>query len=170
MENDCISAEVKKLVVELPNKGVLLLENVRFYNEEKKNDPEFVKKVASLTDVYVNDAFGTAHRAYASIKGVAKFLKPYMASCLMQKKLDYLVGAVANPKKPFAAIVGGFKFADDANCKVVLASQIPDGGIGLDIGSDSIKTFSEALDTTKTINWNGPMVSLSLRSLLRALR
>ncbi|KAE8661269.1 Phosphoglycerate kinase, cytosolic [Hibiscus syriacus] len=88
--------------------GVLLLENVRFYKEEEKNDPEFAKK-ASLADLYVNDAFGTAHRAHASTEGVAKFLKPSVAGFLMQKELDYLVGAVANPKKPFAAIVGGSK-------------------------------------------------------------
>ncbi|KAM2677763.1 hypothetical protein EV1_004272 [Malus domestica] len=229
--NDCIGEEVEKLVAQLPEGGVLLLENVRFYKEEEKNDPEFAKKLASLADVYVNDAFGTAHRAHASTEGVAKYLKPSVAGFLMQKELDYLVGAVSNPKRPFAAIVGGSKvstkigviesllakvnvlllgggmiftfykaqghsvgsslveedkldlaksllekakskgvsillptdvviadkFAADANSKVVPASAIPDGWMGLDIGPDSIKTFSEALDTTQTIIWNGPM-------------
>ena len=138
MADDCIGEQVEKLVATLPEGGVLLLENVRFYKEEEKNDPEFAKKLASLADLYVNDAFGTAHRAHASTEGVAKYLKPAVAGFLMQKvsfhfgnsslsswacaicivnfilssplqELDYLVGAVANPKKPFAAIVGGSK-------------------------------------------------------------
>ncbi|QHO28122.1 Phosphoglycerate kinase [Arachis hypogaea] len=75
----------------------------------EKNDPEYAKKLAGLADLYVNDAFGTAHRAHASTEGVAKYLKPAVAGFLMQKELDYLVGAVSNPKKPFAAIVGGSK-------------------------------------------------------------
>lgn len=85
MANDCIGEEVEKLVSEIPNGGVLLLENVRFYKEEEKNDPEFAKKLASLADLYVNDAFGTAHRAHASTEGVTKFLKPSVAGFLMQK-------------------------------------------------------------------------------------
>ncbi|KAI7756609.1 hypothetical protein M8C21_021360 [Ambrosia artemisiifolia] len=231
MADDCVGPEVEKLVAEIPEGGVLLLENVRFYKEEEKNDPEFAKKLASLADLYVNDAFGTAHRAHASTEGVAKYLKPSVAGYLMQKELDYLVGAVSNPNKPFAAIVGGSKvsskigviesllekvnilvlgggmiftfykaqgykvgsslveedkldlatsllekakskgvslllpsdvviadkFAADANSKVVPASEIPDGWMGLDIGPDSIKSFSDTLDTTKTIIWNGPM-------------
>ncbi|EMS46092.1 Phosphoglycerate kinase, cytosolic [Triticum urartu] len=231
MAPDCIGEEVEKLAAALPDGGVLLLENVRFYKEEEKNDPEFAKKLASVADLYVNDAFGTAHRAHASTEGVTKFLRPSVAGFLMQKELDYLVGAVANPKKPFAAIVGGSKvsskigviesllakvdililgggmiftfykaqglpvgkslveedklelatslietakskgvklllptdvvvadkFAADAESKIVPATAIPDGWMGLDVGPDSIKTFAEALDTTKTVIWNGPM-------------
>lgn len=85
MANDCIGEEVDKLVSEISDGGVLLLENVRFYKEEEKNDPEFAKKLASLADLYVNDAFGTAHRAHASTEGVTKFLKPSVAGFLMQK-------------------------------------------------------------------------------------
>ena len=85
MANDCIGEEVEKLVAALPDGGVLLLENVRFYKEEEKNDPEFAKKLASLADLYVNDAFGTAHRAHASTEGVTKYLKPSVAGFLMQK-------------------------------------------------------------------------------------
>ncbi|KAK7819720.1 phosphoglycerate kinase [Quercus suber] len=229
--DDCIGPEVEKLVASLPDGSVLLLENVRFYKEEEKNDPEFAKKLASLADLYVNDAFGTAHRAHASTEGVTKFLKPSVAGFLLQKELDYLVGAVSSPKRPFAAIVGGSKvsskigviesllekvdilllgggmiftfykaqgisvgsslveedkldlattliekakakgvslllptdvviadkFAPDANSKIVPASAIPDGWMGLDIGPDSIKTFNDALETTKTVIWNGPM-------------
>ncbi|KAI4978200.1 hypothetical protein ZWY2020_014754 [Hordeum vulgare] len=231
MAPDCIGQEVEKLAAALPDGGVLLLENVRFYKEEEKNEPEFAKKLASVADLYVNDAFGTAHRAHASTEGVTKFLRPSVAGFLMQKELDYLVGAVANPKKPFAAIVGGSKvsskigviesllakvdililgggmiftfykaqglavgkslveedklelatslietakskgvklllptdvvvadkFAADAESKIVPATAIPDGWMGLDVGPDSIKTFAEALDTTKTVIWNGPM-------------
>ncbi|PIM97734.1 Phosphoglycerate kinase [Handroanthus impetiginosus] len=90
--DDCIGPEVEKLVASLPEGGVLVLENVRFYKEEEKNEPEFAKKLASLADLYVNDAFGTAHRAHASTEGVTKFLKPSVAGFLLQKELDYLVG------------------------------------------------------------------------------
>lgn len=83
--DDCIGPEVEKLVNALPEGGVLLLENVRFYKEEEKNDPEFAKKLAALADLYVNDAFGTAHRAHASTEGVTKFLKPSVAGFLLQK-------------------------------------------------------------------------------------
>ena len=83
--DDCIGPEVEKLVAALPDGGVLLLENVRFYKEEEKNEPEFAKKLASIADLYVNDAFGTAHRAHASTEGVTKFLKPSVAGFLLQK-------------------------------------------------------------------------------------
>lgn len=82
---DSIGPEVEKLVASLPDGGVLLLENVRFYKEEEKNDPEHAKKLASLADLYVNDAFGTAHRAHASTEGVTKYLKPSVAGFLLQK-------------------------------------------------------------------------------------
>lgn len=85
-DDDCIGPEVESLVTSLPDGGVLLLENVRFYKEEEKNDPEFAKKLASLADLYVNDAFGTAHRAHASTEGVTKFLKPSVAGFLLQKR------------------------------------------------------------------------------------
>lgn len=87
--DDCVGPEVEKLVSALPNGGVLLLENVRFYKEEEKNDPEFAKKLASLADLYVNDAFGTAHRAHASTEGVTKFLKPSVAGFLLQKVIIF---------------------------------------------------------------------------------
>lgn len=90
MANDCIGEEVEKLVAGLSDGGVILLENVRFYKEEEKNDPEFAKKLASLADLYVNDAFGTAHRAHASTEGVAKYLKPSVAGFLMQKVSELL--------------------------------------------------------------------------------
>lgn len=85
MTNDCIGPEVEKSVSVIPNGGILLLENVRFHKEEEKNDPEFAKKLASFADLYVNDAFGTAHRAHASTEGVTKFLNPCVAGFLMQQ-------------------------------------------------------------------------------------
>lgn len=91
MANDCVGEEVQKLVSGLPDGGVILLENVRFYKEEEKNDPEFAKKLASLADLYVNDAFGTAHRAHASTEGVTKYLKPSVAGFLMQKVSNFLL-------------------------------------------------------------------------------
>ena len=107
--DDCIGPEVESKVKAMSNGDVLLLENVRFYKEEEKNDPEFAKKLASVADLYVNDAFGTAHRAHASTEGVTKYLSPSVAGFLLQKELDYLDGAVSAPKRPFAAIVGGSK-------------------------------------------------------------
>ncbi len=108
---DCIGPEVEAAVSRLGNCDVLLLENVRFHPEEESNDPEFARKLAALADVYVNDAFGTAHRAHASTEGVAHFI-PGVAGLLMQKEIDYLGGALSNPKRPFVAILGGAKIKD----------------------------------------------------------
>lgn len=106
---DCIGEAVSTAVAGLKEGDVALLENVRFYPEEEKNVAEFAEKLAANADLYVNDAFGTAHRAHGSTEGVAKFLKPAVAGFLLQKELDYLDGAVSQPKRPFAAIVGGSK-------------------------------------------------------------
>jgi len=138
--DDCIGPEVEKLVSALPNGGVCLLENVRFYKEEEKNDPEFAQKLASLADLYVNDAFGTAHRAHASTEGVTKFLKPSAAGFLLQKELDYLVGAVSSPKRPFAAIVGGSKVSSKIG---VIESLLEKCDILL-LGGGMIFTFYKA--------------------------
>jgi phosphoglycerate kinase len=106
---DCIGDETSKIVNNLKNGEYCLLENVRFYPEEEKNDKAFSKKLAAPFDMYVNDAFGTAHRAHSSTAGVTEFLSPSVAGFLLQKELDYLEGAVSEPKRPFAAIVGGSK-------------------------------------------------------------
>ena len=90
---------------------VLILENVRFHAEEEKNDPAFAKQLAELGDVYINDAFGSAHRAHASTEGITKFIKISAAGYLMQKELDYLGGAITNPKRPYVAILGGAKIS-----------------------------------------------------------
>ncbi len=112
MAPDCIGPEVEKLAGELENGQVMLLENVRFHSGETENDAEFAAQLAKLADIYVNDAFGTAHRAHASTEGVARLLQPAGAGYLMEKELRYLGSALADPERPFVAILGGAKVSD----------------------------------------------------------
>lgn len=109
--DDCIGAEVEKAADKLENGEVLLLENTRFYAEEKKNDPDFAKKLASIADVFVSDAFGAAHRAHASTVGVTEYL-PSISGFLMQRELNVLGEVMENPGHPFVAIMGGAKVSD----------------------------------------------------------
>ncbi len=109
---DCVGPEVEKMVSDLPPGGVLMLENLRFHAEEEKNDPEFAKQLAKLCDVYVNDAFGAAHRAHASTAGIAAYVKQAAAGFLMEKELESLSYALTRAEKPFVAIVGGAKISD----------------------------------------------------------
>uniref|UniRef100_A0A061R1L9 Phosphoglycerate kinase n=1 Tax=Tetraselmis sp. GSL018 TaxID=582737 RepID=A0A061R1L9_9CHLO len=229
--DDCVGPVVEEAVTKMSNGSVCVLDNVRFYKEETKNDPAFAAKLAAPAEIFVNDAFGTAHRAHASTEGVTKHVQKSVAGFLLQKELDYLSGAVDEPKRPFCAIVGGSKvsskitvietlinkcdkiiigggmvftflksrglsvggslveddqlnlakeleekakakgvqfilptdvvvadkFAADANTQIVPVDAIPDGWMGLDIGPDSTKAFSEALGDCKTVVWNGPM-------------
>jgi phosphoglycerate kinase len=106
---DCIGPEVEHLVAGMRPGDVLLLENLRFHDEEEKNDDVFSKALASFTDIYVNDAFGTAHRAHASTFGITKHVKQSVAGFLMKKEIEYLQKTVANPVRPFVAILGGAK-------------------------------------------------------------
>ncbi|MBU0573713.1 MAG: phosphoglycerate kinase [Candidatus Margulisbacteria bacterium] len=106
--NDCVGPEVQKAVADMKDGDVILLENVRFHKEETKNDPEFSRQLASLGDIYVDDAFGSAHRAHASTEGVTKYLKGY-AGFLLRKEIEYLSRVIENPEKPFVAILGGAK-------------------------------------------------------------
>ena len=106
---DCIGPAVESLVARMKPGDVMLLENLRFHAEEEKNDDAFSKSLASLADVYINDAFGAAHRAHASTVGVTKFIKEAAAGYLLKKEIEYLEGAVANPVRPFVAILGGAK-------------------------------------------------------------
>ena len=229
--DDCIGEAVEKAVNRLKTGDVLLLENLRYYNEETDNDPGFAEKLAGLGDLYVNDAFGTAHRAHASTEGVTHFFDQCAAGFLMTKELDYLGRVMENPSKPFVAILGGAKisgkidvinnlldkvdtlivgggmaftffkaqgkeigkslleeekldlakqlldkvksgkikfllpidvvvvgeFKNDSPSKIVSIDQIPADKMGLDIGPESIKLFSDELMKSKTIVWNGPM-------------
>jgi phosphoglycerate kinase len=109
--DDCVGKSARAAVDALKMGDVLLLENLRFHAEEEKNDEAFAKELASLGDVYVNDAFGTAHRAHASTEGVTRFLKPAVAGYLMKKEIEYLTKAVGNPERPYIAILGGAKIS-----------------------------------------------------------
>jgi len=106
---DCIGAAVEGLVAKMQPGDVMLLENLRFHPEEEKNDDGFSKALASLADVYINDAFGAAHRAHASTVGITKYIPEAAAGYLLKKEIEYLEGAVENPVRPFVAILGGAK-------------------------------------------------------------
>lgn len=138
--NDCIGDEPKQAIAALPEGGVVLLENVRFYKEEEANDADFSKKLAELADIYVNDAFGTAHRAHASTAGVTAYLKPAVAGYLMQKEIDIMGKALSNPDRPFVAILGGAKVAD----KLGVIRNLLDKVDALIIGGGMAYTFLKA--------------------------
>ncbi|GFI62453.1 bifunctional PGK/TIM [Clostridiales bacterium] len=230
-DNTVVGENAKKAVEEMNNGDVVLLENTRYRKEETKNEENFSKELASLADIYVNDAFGSSHRAHCSTVGVTKFVSEAAVGYLMKKEIEYLGNAVNNPVRPFAAILGGAKVSDKINVinnllekvdiliigggmaytfikslggtvgdslleadKVEYAKEmiakakekgvklllpidtvivnefkneaesntvptglIPDGWMGVDIGPETIKVFSEALKTAKTVVWNGPM-------------
>jgi phosphoglycerate kinase len=228
---DCVGTEVERMAADLREGEVLLLENLRFHSDERSNSPEFAQNLARLADLYVNDAFGTAHRAHASVAGIAAFFEKRAAGFLMEKEIEYLVGALENPSSPFVTILGGAKISDkiaviqnllkkvdkiligggmaftflrseglevgeslvendklelakeiiedaaekkvelllpvdcqvagewspDTQFKAVAVSDIPKGWRGMDIGSQTIDRFTEALGGAGTIVWNGPM-------------
>ncbi|HHW73230.1 MAG TPA: phosphoglycerate kinase [Firmicutes bacterium] len=137
--DDCIGPEVEAAAAALQPGEVLLLENVRFHAEEEKNDPDFAKALAALGDIYVNDAFGTAHRAHASTTGVADYL-PAVSGFLMEKELEFLGGAVENPKRPFVAILGGAKVKDKIGVIESLLNKVDT----LIIGGGMAYTFLKA--------------------------
>jgi phosphoglycerate kinase len=140
MAPDCIGDGVKAIVDRMADGDVTLLENVRFYKEETANDPEFAKKLAANADMFVNDAFGTAHRAHGSTAGVTAYLKPSVAGFLLEKELEYLDGAVSNPSHPFAAIVGGSKVSS----KIGVIESMLDKVDKLFIGGGMVFTFLKA--------------------------
>ena len=227
---DCIGGEVQKQIGEMREGEVLLLENLRFHPEEEKNEVAFSKALASLCDVYVNDAFGAAHRAHASTEGMTRFVKVIAAGFLMMKEVESLEKALVNPQRPYVAILGGAKVSDkigviqnlldkvttlligggmaytflkaqgfqvgkslveedqirfslnllekgkgkikfllpsdhiaaermdvQAKREIVKNDKIPSEWVCLDIGPETVKTFSEEIKSAKTIVWNGPM-------------
>ncbi len=228
--NDCIGEEVEKVISNMQKGEVILLENLRFYPEEEKNDDEFSKKLASLADIFVNDAFGTAHRAHASTVGVAKMLPSY-SGFLMAREIEVLNNLLEYPEKPFIVILGGAKISgkieiiqnlldiadkiliaggmsytclaakgyevgnsllekydldvvrkilnraeekgnkiilpvdlvitkeisEKAESKTVEINNIPEGGIGVDLGDKSLAIFEREIKKAKTIFWNGPV-------------
>lgn len=230
LTKDVIGENAKSAVSQMKDGDVVLLENVRFHKEEERNDAEFAKQLASLADIFVNDAFGTAHRAHASTAGVADYL-PAVAGYLIKKEIDFMGKALAAPERPFVAILGGAKVSDkigvienlidkvdtliigggmaytffkaqgygvgtsiceddkvdlakslmqkaqqkgvklllpedtvvgkefkaDTENKTVASNQIPDGWMGLDIGTATDGKFSQEIKNAKTVIWNGPM-------------
>ncbi len=232
---EVVGPNAKAAVAAMKDGDVVLLENTRFRKEETKNDPAFSKELASLADVYVNDAFGSAHRAHCSTAGVTDYIKTSAVGYLMNKEIEYLGNAVNDPVRPFVAILGGAKVADKLNVidnllnkvdtliigggmaytflaaegyeigkslvddekkeycanmlkkakekgvklllpvdtvvaasfpdpidapievKVVASNAIPADMMGLDIGPETVKLFSEAVKAAKTVVWNGPM-------------
>ncbi len=224
--NDCVGDEVRDFVEKMQPGDVVLLENVRFHPEEEKNDAGFAAQLANNADLFVNDAFGTAHRAHASTVGIIAYLPQAAAGLLMEKELQYLGKAITAPERPCVAILGGAKVSDkidviqnmlrivdklliggamaytflkakgegtgkslveadkvdlaktlmaEAGDKLVLptdhaispefkgggepvySATIPDGQMALDIGPETMATYSAILSTAKTIIWNGPM-------------
>ena len=238
---DCIGPEASNLADRLKDGDILLLENLRFHPEEEANDREFAHKLSALADIYVNDAFGSAHRAHASTEGVTHHFSQSIAGLLMEKELQYLGMALNHPKRPCAAILGGAKISgkidviknildkvdalyigggmiftfgkamgyevgsslveedkvalakellsefkqsdvnvhfptdivaakeisDTAETVVVPFNRIPPGFKGLDIGPDTINSFSHSLMDAKTIFWNGPMGVFEYKSFSR---
>lgn len=230
MAKDVIGEDAKAKAAALKDGEVLMLENVRFHKEETKNNPEFAKELASLAEIFVNDAFGTAHRAHASTAGLADYL-PAVCGFLIKKEIEFMGKALANPARPFVAILGGAKVSDkiavienllekvdtlivgggmaytflkakgyhignsiceddkvdlakslmekaeakgvnlmlpigsmvaqefknDTEIKYVPSDAMPDGWMGMDIGSLTIEKFSKEIKKAKTIIWNGPM-------------
>ncbi|MCC6800755.1 MAG: phosphoglycerate kinase [Anaerolineae bacterium] len=157
---DSVGEIARKAAEAVPDGGVLLLENTRFHKAEKKNDEAYARQLAELGDVYVNDAFGSAHRAHASTEGVAHFL-PAVAGFLMEKELTYLANAIANPERPFVAILGGAKVSDKIGVIEALLGKcdrlLIGGGMantffkakGYDMGDSLVE--AEALDTATSL-------------------
>jgi phosphoglycerate kinase len=138
--DDCIGESVMNTLNSMKSGDVLLLENVRFHKGETKNDPDFAKQLAQSGDVYINDAFGSAHRAHASTEGVTKFIETCAAGYLMEKEFDYLGSALANPERPYCAILGGAKISG----KIDVISNLMDEVDTLIIGGGMAFTFLKA--------------------------
>ncbi|MCX5845774.1 MAG: phosphoglycerate kinase [Deltaproteobacteria bacterium] len=141
LASDCIGDEVKKLVEGMPPGCVVLLENLRFHIEEEKNSDEFAKELASLGDVYIDDAFGNAHRKHASNVGIIKYIKEYGAGFLIKQELNYLKKAVENPARPFVAIIGGSKVSGKLEALLHLIKKVDK----MIIGGGMAFTFLKAL-------------------------
>lgn len=140
MAKDVVGESAQSLAASLQDGDVMLLENVRFHKEETKNDPEFSKKLASLADIFVNDAFGSAHRAHSSTTGVADYL-PAVCGFLIQKEIKFIGGALANPKRPLVAILGGAKVSD----KIGVITNLLDKCDTIIVGGGMAYTFMKAL-------------------------
>ena len=185
-DDNVVGENAKAAVAAMKDGDVILLQNTRYRAEETKNGEAFSKELASLADVFVNDAFGTAHRAHCSNVGVTQYIDTCVVGYLMQKEIDFLGKAVENPVRPFVAILGGAKVADNKKAenlgkKLLLpidtvvtsefpnpidaeiatevydSDKIPADKMGMDIGPKTIELYSNAVKTAKTVVWNGPM-------------
>lgn len=139
--SDCIGSEVETMANNMIEGDILLLENLRFHKEEEKNDEEFSKSLAKLCDVYINDAFGTAHRAHASTAGITKHVSTSAAGFLLKREVDYLKGAVENPVHPFVAIIGGAKVSG----KIAVLENLADKVDKVIVGGGMANTFFKAM-------------------------
>jgi phosphoglycerate kinase len=146
---DCVGAEAAKVVGAMKDGDIALLENLRFHPEEEANDPKFAEQLASLCDVYVNDAFGSAHRAHASTEGITKFVKQSAAGFLMERELRYLMDALSNPRRPFVVILGGAKVSD----KIQVIENLLKSADAVLIGGAMAYTFLKArgLETGRSL-------------------
>ncbi len=160
MAPDCVGPEVEKMAKALKPGDVLMLENTRFHPEEEKNDLELAKKMAALGDVYVNDAFGSAHRAHSSTEGVARFL-PAVSGFLMEQELEYLGRAVGNPEHPYIAILGGAKISDKIQVVETLLSKCDK----LIVGGGMANTFLAA----KGINMQDSLVETASLDIAKGI-
>lgn len=138
--SDCIGSAVEARVNAMASQDIVMLENLRFHVGEEQNAPEFAASLARLADVYVNDAFGAAHRAHASVAGIASLIQPAVAGFLLSKELDFLGSALENPRRPFVAVLGGAKVSDKIKVIENLLSKVD----GLIIGGGMANTFLKA--------------------------
>jgi len=160
MSPDCVGAEVEQMAKEMKPGDVLMLENTRFHAGEEKNDLDLAKQMAALGDVYVNDAFGSAHRAHSSTEGVARFL-PAVSGFLMEQELEYLGRAVANPAHPYIAILGGAKISD----KILVVETLLSKCDNLIIGGGMANTFLAA----QGLNMQDSLVEAESLELARSI-
>ena len=145
---DCVGPEAEKMATELKPGEILVLENLRYHKEEEKNDPKFAEQLAKLADIVVNDAFGVSHRAHASVEGITKFI-PAVAGFLMENEIKFVGQAVANPVRPFVAIIGGAKVSD----KIGVISNLLEKVDTLIIGGGMANTFvaAQGFNTGKSL-------------------
>ena len=149
---DCIGPEVEALVGQMAAGDILLLENLRFHNEEKKNDPGFCKQLAKLADVYINDAFAVAHRAHASVVGVVDYFQECAAGFLLQKEMDYFNRSVGNPSRPLVAIVGGAKVSSKLGALRNMIDRVDKMIIGGAMANTFLKAQGHEVGASKVEN------------------
>ncbi len=182
--SDCLGEKVEKEIKKTKTGDIVLLENLRFYKEEEKNDKRFAKNLARLADIFINDAFSVCHRAHASVVGITKYL-PSAGGFLLEKEIELLSQIIKSPKRPLVVIIGGKKIANKAKVAErfsemadfllvggLVADEIKKGKIeiksekvsfpiegrkSLDIGSKTVEIFKEKIEKAKTIFWAGPL-------------